>query len=143
MCEFSRLSKLSYVRFANAKSCTCNRQGFITCVMGHRSVERNPTHSIIRDRTDSPEFIGNKVSSFLNLFPEYRKTLTLAVVHEESATSSRNYQGWQWHDVETHPTKLIRLVTEGFTCISLRTRHANYYLLRDRDRLKKALARVL
>ncbi len=78
----------------------------------------------------------------MNRFPEYRKTLTLALVYEESVARSRNYQGWQWHDVETHPTKLIRLVTEGITRISLRTRQATYYVLRDRDALRRALNRI-
>ncbi len=84
----------------------------------------------------------NKIELFLSRFPEYRKTLRLAVAHEESSQESRNYQGWQWHDVETHPTKLIRLVTEGISRISLRTRQATYYLLRDRQTVKKCLADV-
>ncbi len=81
----------------------------------------------------------NKLSLFLERFPEYRKTLMLAVTHEDSTTNALNYQGWQWHDVETHPTKLIRLVTEGISRISLRTRQATYYLLRDRDVVKLVL----
>jgi hypothetical protein len=47
--------------------------------------------------------------------------------------------GWRWHDVEIHPTRLIRLVTEGITRISHRTRKATYYLLRDRAEVKRAL----
>ncbi len=82
----------------------------------------------------------NKIELFLSRFPEYRKTLRLAVAHEESSQESRNYQGWQWHDVETHPTKLIRLVTEGISRINLRTRHATYYVLRDRETVKRSLA---
>ena len=81
----------------------------------------------------------NKLGYFLDRFPEYKKTLRLAVTHEESARDSRTYQGWQWHDVETHPTKLIRLVTEGISRINLRTRQATYYLLRDRETVKRAL----
>ncbi len=81
----------------------------------------------------------NRFVYFLDRFPEYRKTLRLAVIHEESARGSRTYQGWQWHDVETHPTKLIRLVTEGISKINLRTRQATYYVLRDRETVKRAL----
>ncbi len=80
--------------------------------------------------------------SFLERFPEYRKTLSLALVHEESGSGSGNYRGWQWHDVETHPTKLIRLVTEGITRITLKTRQATYYLLRDRKAVKKAIVKI-
>lgn len=47
--------------------------------------------------------------------------------------------GWRWDDVEIHPTRLIRLVTEGITRISHRTRKATYYLLRDRAEVKRAL----
>src|SRR5881409_2773687 len=83
----------------------------------------------------------NRLRLLLERFPEYRKTLLLAVAHEETAPNSITYQGWQWHDVETHPTKLIRLVTEGISRISLRTRQATAYLLRDRDAVKRVLAR--
>lgn len=82
---------------------------------------------------------GDSLAVFLERFPEYRKTLRLAVIHEESAPSFTNYQGWQWSDVETHPTKLIRLVTEGVSTISLRTRQATHYVLRDREAVKRAL----
>jgi hypothetical protein len=86
------------------------------------------------DRAASHE----KVKLFLGRYPEYAKTLRLAVAHEESAGSSDG-QGWQWHDVDTHPTKLIRLVTEGIAKISLRSRQATYYLLRERTIVKKSL----
>jgi hypothetical protein len=85
----------------------------------------------------------NKIGVFLSRFPEYRKTLRLAVVHEESSGEPPTYQGWQWHNVETHPTKLIRLVTEGITRISLRTRHATYYVLRDRETVKRSLGNAV
>ncbi len=85
-----------------------------------------------------PETPEERITAFLERFPEYRKTLRLAVVHEETSRY-RNYRGWQWHDVEIHPTKLIRLITEGITRVSLRTRQATYYLLRDRDAVKKAV----
>ena len=86
------------------------------------------------------ETTENKLAFFLDKFPEYRKTLRLAVTQEESGLEHRSYQGWQWHDVETHPTKLIRLVTEGISKINLRTRQATFYLLRDREAVKRALA---
>ena len=89
------------------------------------------------DRSASQE----KVKLFLGRYPEYEKTLRLAVAHEESASSSDG-QGWQWHDVDTHPTKLIRLVTEGIARISLRSRQATYYLLRERATIKKSLKDV-
>ena len=85
------------------------------------------------------ELAENKLSLFLERFPEYRKALMLAVTHEDSAVNPLNYQGWQWHDVEIHPTKLIRLVTEGISRINLRTRQTTYYLLRDRDVVKMVL----
>ena len=87
------------------------------------------------------EATENRLAYLLERFPEYRKTLRLALTHEESGREARSYQGWQWHDVETHPTKLIRLVTEGISRINLRTRQATSYLLRDRDAVKRVLAR--
>jgi len=89
------------------------------------------------ERAASPD----RVKLFLGRYPEYEKTLRLAVAHEESMSSSDG-QGWQWHDVDTHPTKLIRLVTEGIAKISLRSRQATYYLLRERATVKKSLKEV-
>ncbi len=36
-------------------------------------------------------------------FPEHRKTLKLALVHEVTGEGERNYRGWQWSDVENAP----------------------------------------
>jgi hypothetical protein len=47
--------------------------------------------------------------------------------------------GWRWDDVEVHPTRLIRLVTNGINRINLKTRRATYYLLKDRAETKRAL----
>ncbi len=80
-----------------------------------------------------------RILVFLERFPEYSKTLRLALVCEETAATP--LQGWRWHDVETHPTKLIRLVTDGIARVSLKTRGATYYLLRDREALKRILER--
>ena len=85
------------------------------------------------------ELAEDKLSLFLEKFPEYRSVLRLAAIHEESAPSYHTYQGWQWSDVEMHPTKLIRLVTEGISNISLKTRQATRYLLRDREAVKRVL----
>lgn len=89
------------------------------------------------NRTASQE----KVRFFLGRYPEYEKTLRLAIAHEESAESA-NGKGWQWHDVDTHPTKLIRLVTEGIARISLKSRQATYYVLRERDLVKQTLTEI-
>lgn len=80
-----------------------------------------------------------RVRDFLERFPEFSKTLRLAVVYEENAVTP--LQGWRWHDVETHPTKLIRLVTDGIARVGLKTRGATYYLLRDREAIKRILER--
>jgi len=79
------------------------------------------------------------VRVFLERFPEHQKTLRLAVVHEESGEGETNYRGWQWSDVEVHPTKLMRLVIEGISKVNIKTRHSTHYLLRDRNAVKKAL----
>jgi len=76
-----------------------------------------------------------RVQQFLERFPEFNKTLRLAVVYEDTAGTP--LRGWRWYDVETHPTKLIRLVTDGIARVGLKTRGATYYLLRDRDAVRK------
>jgi hypothetical protein len=89
------------------------------------------------------ELAENKLRFLLERFPDYHKTLSLAVAHEETAPNAMSYQGWQWHDVETHPTRLIRLVIEGISRINLKTRQATYYVLRDRDVVKMVLSGVI
>jgi len=75
----------------------------------------------------------------LDRFPEHAKTLRLAVVHEESGKGETNYRGWQWSDVEVHPTKLMRLVIEGISKVNIKTRHSTNYLLRDSNAVTKAV----
>ena len=94
---------------------------------------------MIRQVLKPVELAENKLSVFLERFPEYRKTLRMAVMHEEESPSYLDYQGWQWSDVETHPTKLIRLVTEGISRICLKTRSGTHYVLKDRESVKQAL----
>jgi hypothetical protein len=80
-----------------------------------------------------------KIRRFLERFPEHRKTLRLALVHEESGEGELNYRGWQWSDVDVNQTKLMRLVVEGISKINVKTRHSTHYLLRDRNAVKNAL----
>src|SRR5207245_7819293 len=83
------------------------------------------------DSATSSEATKAKVRSFIEKFPEYRKTLILAAAHED-ASNSNSYRGWQWQDVETHQTKLIQIITEGIAYVHFISRHASKYLLRDR-----------
>jgi CRISPR/Cas system-associated exonuclease Cas4 (RecB family) len=84
----------------------------------------------------------DKTSLFLLRFPEYRRTLRLAVFHEESSAGIRFYKGWRWQDVETPPNELPRLVIEEIAMVYLRTKHSTYYLLRDREAVKEALRTI-
>ncbi len=81
---------------------------------------------------------AERIALFLVKYPEYRKVLGLALVHEES-NDPRNYSGWRWHDVEIHPTKLIRLVAEGIVIVNFRTRQGAHYLLKDASVVRKVL----
>jgi hypothetical protein len=74
--------------------------------------------------------------------PIYQRVLELAIEHEQTEGRSNGYRGWQWHDVEIHPTKLIRLVTEGISRVNLKTRQATFYMLKNRAEVKKALAEI-
>jgi hypothetical protein len=82
--------------------------------------------------------LTDNIALLLARFPEYRKVLGLALINEES-NNPLNYQGWRWHDVEMHPTRLIRLVVEGISRISERSRQGTYYLLKDSGLVRKVL----
>lgn len=79
------------------------------------------------------------VEEFLAKYPDYRKALWLAARSEEEGLGNQSYQGWQWNDLEMHPTRVLKLVIEGVAKISLRTRRATYYLLKDPDLVKSVL----
>lgn len=82
----------------------------------------------------------NFVTTFLLSRLEYRKTFELAVKEEEEHTSNPHYLGWEWYKVETHPSRLMRLVTEGIARINFKSNSSTNYLLKDRDAVKKALS---
>ncbi|HEX9430884.1 MAG TPA: hypothetical protein VF944_10950, partial [Candidatus Bathyarchaeia archaeon] len=81
----------------------------------------------------------NHVEQFLAKFPDYRKALWLAARSEEEGLGNPSYQGWQWSDLEMHPTRVLKLVIEGIAKISMRTRRATYYLLKEPDLVKTVL----
>lgn len=80
----------------------------------------------------------SEVVAFLSKHPEYSKSLRLAIEHEEK-NWSEHYLGWEWYHAEIHPSKLIRLVTDGIAKINFKSRSATCYLLKDREAVKKAL----
>jgi hypothetical protein len=81
----------------------------------------------------------NHVEEFLAKYPDYRKALWLAARSEEEGQGNPSYQGWQWSELEMHPTRVLKLIIEGIAKISLRTRRATYYLLKDPDLVKSVL----
>lgn len=81
----------------------------------------------------------NYVDQFLAKHPDYRKALWLAARSEEEGAGNPSYQGWQWSDLEMHPTRVLKLVIEGLAKISLRTRRATYYSLKDPELVKLVL----
>jgi hypothetical protein len=81
----------------------------------------------------------NYVETFLMKYPDYRKALWLAARSEEESLGYPTYQGWQWSDLEMHPTRVLKLVIEGIARISMRTRRATYYLLKDPELVKTVL----
>jgi hypothetical protein len=81
----------------------------------------------------------NYVEQFLAKYPDYRKALWLAARSEEEGGGNPSYQGWQWSDLEMHPTRVLKLVIEGLARINLRTRRATYYLLKDPELVKLVL----
>ena len=109
--------------------------------LGPRSYTSRPSRTVTVAQTvaDSNRPRENYVEQFLAKHPDYRKALWLAARSEEEGTGNPSYQGWQWSDLEMHPTRVLKLVIEGLARISLRTRRATYYLLKDPDLVKLVL----
>lgn len=84
----------------------------------------------------------NNVVQLLAQKQEYLKTLQLAVQKEEENLSGKQYQGWQWFDVETHPAKIVRLITSSIVKVNLKSSGSTYYLLKNRESVKRAIKRT-
>lgn len=82
-----------------------------------------------------------EISQLLSQKPDYLKTFDLAIKHEEQNASNKNYLGWEWYHVETHPAKLVRLVTSGIVRVNFKSNSATCYLFKDREAARKALNR--
>jgi hypothetical protein len=74
--------------------------------------------------------------------PEYLKTLQLAVQKEEGNLSNKQYLGWQWFDVETHPVKLMNLVTRSIVKVNSKSNKSTCYLLKNKESIKRAIERL-
>ena len=83
----------------------------------------------------------NNTMQLLAQKPEYLKTLQLAVQKEEENLSNKQYLGWQWFDVETHPAKLIKLVTSSIAKVNFKSNNSTCYLLKNRESVKRAVKR--
>ncbi|HEY8109947.1 MAG TPA: hypothetical protein VIG05_03690 [Candidatus Nitrosotenuis sp.] len=71
--------------------------------------------------------------------PEYLKTLEMAVQKEGENLSNKQYLGWQWFDVETHPAKLMTLVTSGIVKVNFKSNKSTCYLLKNTESVKRAI----
>lgn len=83
----------------------------------------------------------NNAVQLLAQKPEYLKTLQLAVQKEEDNLSNKQYLGWQWFDVETHPAKLMRLVTSSIAKVNFKSNNSTCYLLKNRESVKRVIKR--
>ena len=83
----------------------------------------------------------NNTVQLLTQKPEYLKTLQLAVQKEEENLSNKQYQGWQWFDVETHPAKLMKLITSSIVKVNFKSNNSTNYLLKNRESVKRAVKR--
>ena len=88
--------------------------------------------------TDSLQVYTNTVQ-LLSQKPEYLKTLQLAVQKEEENLSNKQYLGWQWFDVETHPAKLMNLVTNSIAKVNFKSNNSTCYLLKNIESVKRAI----
>ena len=80
-----------------------------------------------------------KIKIFLSHNPKYVEILKRAVEHEESHLNDEHYLGWEWSDVRAYPAELMKLVREGIINIKYKTRRYTYYILVDREAVKKSL----
>lgn len=74
--------------------------------------------------------------------PEYLKTIKLAIQKEEENLSNKQYFGWQWFDVETHPAKLVNLITSGIAKVNFKTSNSTCYFLKNRESVKRVIKRL-
>lgn len=85
--------------------------------------------------------VFNNTVQLLSQKPEYLKTLQLALQKEEENATNKQYMGWQWFDVETHPAKLVKLVTSSIAKVNFKSSRSACYFLKNRESVKRAVKR--
>lgn len=83
------------------------------------------------------------IQELLDKKPEFLKTLKLAIEKEDENVAKDTYLGWQWFDVETHPVKLIKLVTEGIVKVNFKSNSSTCYKLKDKEDVRKVLEKTI
>ena len=92
----------------------------------------------MKDRLSS--FLTERqVIEFLTEYPEYAKTFQRAIMQEEFNQNNPNYYGWEWSDVGTMGSKLVRLVTNDMAIINFKSNRTTLYLLSNRQVIKEGL----
>jgi len=89
-------------------------------------------------------FTAQEIEAFLEKNNKYVKTFEKAIGHEKANSKNPNYLGWQWHDVETLGTELMRLIKEGFIRVNSRSKRGTYfYRLNEREEIAKSLKKFM
>ena len=65
--------------------------------------------------------------------------LKKAVEHEENHAKDAHYLGWEWSDVRAYPAELMKLVREGIVDIKYKSKRSTYYILANKEAVKKYL----
>jgi hypothetical protein len=81
----------------------------------------------------------DKVKKFLTENPKFVEILKKAVEHEENHAKDAHYLGWEWSDVRAYPAELMKLVREGIVDIKYKSKRSTYYILANKEAVKKYL----
>jgi Holliday junction DNA helicase RuvB len=85
---------------------------------------------------EAVEFLKNNL--------EYVDILKKAVELEENIEQDANRPllEWEWYEIQTHPSKINKLITNGFIEVVYKTNRATYYKLADQDSVKLAVEQI-
>ena len=73
----------------------------------------------------------DELAGFLKENPDYTEILVLALEQEAAHDEDENYLGWRWDDVRAANHQIKKLIIEGITKISYRSRSDTRYRLVD------------
>jgi len=80
-----------------------------------------------------------EVREYLQEHPDLANILKLAVEVEETHAGEEHWLGWEWYEVQAHPSTINKLVVKGLVRVNFHSANFTHYKLVDLEATKEVL----